>query len=154
MDNSTPQHDESEVSAEATGPASPVPAFRLSFVIPEFKFKGGDNKLKRQVRAVLGEALKQTEQKIQDGPLGYRVHVQFSTKDFTEAQHAAARTGRMMPPCTQTEIAAMFGDAPVGIAVTKPGRIVQLLTTVGWGEQDAVQVSIWALDFERKDGVQ
>lgn len=123
-------------------------------MIPDFKFKAGDNKLKRTIRAVMTEAMKQTKQEIQDGPLGYRVHVQFSNKDLTEPQLAATRAGRMLPPCTQAQIAAMFGDAPVGIISTRPGRVVQLLTTVGWGEQDAVQVGLWSIDFERRDGVQ
>lgn len=121
--------------------------------MPDLKFRV-DAKFKKQIRATMRAALAQSQQEIQNVPVGVRIHVQSSTEGFTEEQHAAARTGRKVPLIKATEIANMFLDSATGILVTDQTKVVQFLCTTGWGEKDAVQVSTWALDLERKDGVQ
>jgi hypothetical protein len=157
MDRSAQEHDEVATGTADAGLASAEApgSFRLSFVLPQFRFKASNgSNLKRQVRAVMHQAMLETKHAIQDAPVGIRIHVQFSTKDFTEQQQADCRTGRKVPPCRVTEVGNLFIDAANGILITDPTRVVQYLCTTGWGENDAVQVSAWEIDLERKEGVQ
>lgn len=157
MDNSPQENNDVASGAEAARPSSAVSpeGFRLGFVIPDFHFKASNGtKLKRQVRAVMREAMKQTNQEVQNLPVGIRIHVQHSLKDFTEEQKADCRTGRKLPQCRVTEVGNLFIDAATGLIVTDPTKFVQFLCTTGWGENDAVQVSAWEVDLGRKEGVQ
>lgn len=159
MEHSTPEHDQPAVSAEAPevsgDTAAAVPSFRLGFVIPEFHFKNSAlPKLRKQLRAVLRQAMLETKQELQIDPIGLRVAVQFPTEGFTEPQLADCRTGRKHPPASKAEIMSLFVSSLEGIVVKDQNRVYQALVQVQWGEKAATQVSIWHIDFERKVGVQ
>lgn len=159
MEHSTPEHDQPAVSAatpEVSGDtAAAMPGFRLGFVIPEFHFKNSAlHRLRKQLRAVMRQAMLETKQAPQDEPIGLRVAVQFPTEGFTEPQLADCRAGRKHPMASKAEIMNLFVSSLEGIVVKNETRVYQALVQVQWGEKAAVQVSAWHIDFERRDGVQ
>lgn len=124
-------------------------------MIPGFHFKSSAlPRLRKQLRAVLRQAMLETNQQIQDEPIGLRVAVQFPTEGFTEPQLADCRAGRKHPLASKAEIMNLFVSSLEGIVVKNESRVYQALVQVQWGEKAATQVSIWHIDFERKEGVQ
>lgn len=107
-----------------------------------------------QVRQVMAEAMKELNLSKTVRPLAFRVHVQYSTEGLTEGQLENVRTGHKHPPCFPSKVASIFTSAADGTVVHGRHCIHQFLSTAAWGETDAVQVSIWEIDFGRREGVQ
>lgn len=130
--------------------------FRISVVIPEGRFIASvAPAIRKQVRAVMKEAMRQTGQSVQVASLGLRIHVQHKMPDDWDASTvASARQGRITPQVSTMDIGRICGAALRGILYRSEEQVLQLLVTTGWGETDAMQLSSWEIDLGRREGVQ